>query len=409
MQAAFGYVVLLGAAWLLTSDRHEIPWRVVIGGLALQWGLSALLLGFPPARSAVLLLDAFADTLQTAADAGTIFLFGYLGGGPPPFTMASPGNGLILALKILPLVLIVSALSSVLFHWGLLQRLTAAFAWLLRRILGIDGALALAAAVHIFLGMIEAPLLVRPYLARMQRGELFAMMTCGMAGVAGTVMVLYASVLHPVLPDALGSILAASVISTPAALAVAALMVPFGQASQGKALVTENRALSTMDALIRGIADGVGPLVAILTTLLVAVALVTLCNHVLASIPVEPKLTLQALVAWPLRPVMWLIGIPWPETSAAALLMSTKTVLNEFVAYVDLASLPDQALSARSRTIMTYALCGFANLGSLGILVGGLSAMVPERRAEISALGFRSLVSGTIATCLSGAVAGLWA
>ncbi len=273
--------------------------------------------------------------------------------------------------------------------------------------MGIDGALALAAAVHIFVGMIEAPLLVRPYLARMQRGELFAMMTCGMAGVAGTVMVIYATVLGPVVPNALGTILAASVISTPAALAVAALMVPFGPGSGPAALTLRDPPASTMDAVVRGTADGVGPLVGITTNLLVAVALVTLLNTGLAAVPhASGALTLQGLFAIPFRPVMWLIGIPWRETGPAAGLMGTKTALNEFAAYLQLAALPADALSQRSRVIMTYALCGFANFGSLGILIGGLRAMVPERRSEIVALGLRSLLSGTIATCLSGAVAG---
>jgi len=406
MQGALGFVVLLGLAWALSEDRRAIRWRTVAVGIGLQWALAALLLGWMPARAAVLMLNHGAEALQAATDAGTAFLFGYLGGGPLPFTEVAPGASLVLAFKILPLVLVISALSAVLFHWGLLQRLTAVFAALLRRTMGIDGALALAAAVHIFVGMIEAPLLIRPYLARMQRGELFATMTCGMAGVAGTVMVIYATVLRPVLPDALGSILVASVISTPAALAIAALMVPFGPGQGTTADMTGREPTrSTIDALVRGTADGVGPLVGIITMLLVAVALVTLINLALAALPFGP-LTLQGLFALPFRPVMWLIGIPWAETGAAALLMGTKTVLNEFVAYLGLAALPPDALSPRSRLIVTYALCGFANFGSLGILIGGMGAMVPERRAEITALGLRSILSGTIATCLSGAVAG---
>ena len=306
-------------------------------------------------------------------------------------------------------MLVISALSALLFHWGVLQRLAAVFALLLRRAMGLDGPLALAAAVHLFLGMIEAPLLIGPYLARMQRGELFAVMTCGMAGVAGTVMVIYATVLGPVLPNALGAILVASVISTPAALAVAALMVPFGPgaaASGGDAAALQrDPPLSSLDALVRGTADGIGPLVGITTTLLVTVALVSLVNAALHALP--GGWTLQELFALPFRPVMWLIGIPWAETPAAALLMGAKTVLNEFVAYLGLAALPPDALAPRSRVILTYAMCGFANFGSLGILVGGLGALMPERRHEVVALGLRSLLSGTIATCLSGALAGL--
>jgi CNT family concentrative nucleoside transporter len=286
---------------------------------------------------------------------------------------------------------------------------TAAFAWLLARALGLGGALSLGAAVHIFLGMIEAPLLIRPYLARMSRGEIFALMSCGMAGVAGTVMVLYASILRPVLADPLGNILVASVISTPAALAVAALMVPFSPGPRDAEMTVSAPPVSALDALVRGTADGVAPLVGILSTLLVAVALVTLLNMGLGKLPplFGAPVTLQGLFAIPFRPVMWLVGIPWAESGTAAALMGTKTVLNELVAYLHLAALPGAALSPHSRLIVTFCLCGFANFGSLGILVGGMGAMVPERRAEIAALGVRSMLSGTIATCLSGATAGL--
>jgi len=260
--------------------------------------------------------------------------------------------------------------------------------------------------------MIEAPLLVRLCLRAMQRGEMFAMMTCGMAGVAGTVMVIYGAVLAPVVPNALGTIIVASVVSTPAALAIAALMVPFAPPSSSRpatlsnaALMQEDPAVSSLDALVRGTAAGVGPLVGITTSLLVTVALVALVNMAIALFP--GGWTLQSLLALPLRPVVWLIGIPWPQTEAASLLLGSKTILNEFVAYLSLAGTGGAGLDPHARLIMTYALCGFANLGSLGILVGGLAAMIPERRAEIAQLGLRSLLSGTIATCSSGALAGL--
>jgi len=409
VQAIPGIFLLLLLCWALSENRRAIPWRTVAAGLVLQAALALLLLHAPPARAVILLLNHGVDALQDATDAGTSFVFGYLGGAPLPFVETHPGASFVLAFKILPLVLVISALSSLLLHWGILQRITAAFAWLLARTLGLGGALSLGAAVHIFVGMIEAPLLIRPYLARLQRGEMFALMSCGMAGVAGTVMVLYATILRPVLPDALGAILVASVISTPAALAVAALMVPFTAGDRAAEMSVQDRPGSTLDALVRGTADGVAPLVGIVTTLLVAVALVTLINGALGLLPAVggDAITLQGLFAWPFRPVMWLIGIPWHETAAASLLMGTKTVLNELVAYLRLAALPPDALSAKSRLIVTFALCGFANFGSLGILVGGLGAMVPERRAEIVGLGMRSMVSGTVATCLSGAVAGL--
>ena len=407
MQGVLGFAVLIGVAFALGENRRAVPWRTVMGGIALQGVLACVLIGFPPATRAVMLLNDAADTLQQAADAGTAFVFGYLAGPPLPFVETRPGAGFILAFKALPLVLVISALASLLFHWGILQLVLRGFAWLLRRWLGIGGALALGAAVHIFVGMIEAPLLVRPWLARMQRGELFALMTCGMAGIAGTVMVIYAAILGPVIPNALGNILIASVISTPAALAVAALMVPFGESREDARVVLPHPPVSALDAIVKGTMDGIEVLTGIIAVLLVTIALVTLLNAILGLLPLAEPLTLQRMFALPLQPVVWLIGVPWAETAAAASLLATKTVLNEFVAYLAMASLPDGTLSPHARLIMTYALCGFANFGSLGILIGGLGAMVPERRAEVVALGLRAILSGTIATCLSGALAGV--
>jgi CNT family concentrative nucleoside transporter len=416
MRGVLGIFVLLLVAWALgewgrRNYGQRISWRTVVAGLALQLVLAVLLLKFPLASRALLLLNRAVLALQEATDHGTAFVFGYLGGGTLPFVETSPGASFILAFKVLPLVLVISALSALLYYWGVLQAVTRAFAWVLQRSMGISGALALGAAVHIYVGiyvgMIEAPLLIRPYLARMQRGELFAVMSCGMAGVAGTVMVVYANLLARMIPDALGNILICSVISTPAALAVAALMVPFGPGEDHARIALGEEPTSAFDALVKGTRDGVAPLVGIVTVLVVTVALVALVNMALGQLP--GSITLQGLFALVFRPVMWLIGVPWAESAEAAKLMGTKTVLNEFIAYVDFAKLPEGKLGPQSRLIVTYALCGFANFGSLGILVGGLGAMVPERRRDITALGLRSILSGTIATCMSGAVAGLLA
>jgi CNT family concentrative nucleoside transporter len=409
LRAYLGVFALLFIAWLLSENRRRIPWRTVIGGIVLQLAAALLLIRIPAASHAMFLLNDAVSALQRATGTGTAFVFGYLAGPPLPFVEAHPEASFILAFQALPLVLTISALASLLFYWGILQFVTNLFARLLRRALGIGGPLALGAAVHVFVGMIEAPLLVRPYLARMQRGELFALMTCGMAGVAGTVMVIYASFLAPVVPDALGNILIASIISTPAALAVSALMVPFDQPERTDATLrmTDNPT-GSMDALVKGTMDGVPILAAILATLLVTVAMVTLVNMGLDLLPSwdGSPITLQRLFALPFRPLMWLIGVPWAETQAASMLMASKTVLNEFVAYLDFSRLPPESFSARTRMILTYALCGFANFGSLGIMIGGLGAMVPERRHEVVALGMRSILGGTLATCMSGAVAG---
>jgi len=410
MRGVLGIAVLLAIAWVLSEDRFRVPVRVVVAGVLLQIVVAIALLKLPLVARIFLLLNDAVEALQKATDAGTGFVFGYLGGGELPFAESHPGASFIFAFRALPLVLVISALATLLFYWGVLQRVVQGFAWVLRRSVGIGGPLGLGAAVHIFVGHIEAPLLIRPYLLRLTRGELFALMSCGMAGIAGTVMVLYASILGPVLPDSLGHILVAAVISTPAALALAALMVPFHPDSSDAAeLIIQDPPVSSMDALAKGTGDGIVLLANIIAMLVVIIAVVSLVNSALGLLPQwgDAPMTLQRLFAYAFRPIMWLIGIPAGDVATAADLMGTKVVLNEFVAYVDLAKLPSGQLSDHSRLVMIYAMCGFANFGSLGILIGGMGAMVPERRAEIVALGMRSILSGVMAGCMSGAVVGM--
>jgi concentrative nucleoside transporter, CNT family len=408
--ALFGIAALLIIAWCLSEDRWQFPVRIVLGGIALQIGLAVLLIKFPPATALFFLLNDTVGALQKATDAGTSLVFGYLGGAALPFAEVQPGASFILAFRAFPLVLVISALASLMLYWGILQRVIGAFAFVLRHTLGVGGALGLGAAVHIFVGMVEAPLLVRPYLLKMPRGELFALMSCGMAGIAGTVMVIYASLLGPVIPDALGNILIASVISTPGALAIAAILVPFQAGSSAPAALAQNDPPSSfLEAITRGTSDGIYIVASIIAMLIVAVALVHLADAALGLIP-HPGLdpfTMQHFFAMGFKPLLWLIGIEAGDLDTAAQLMATKTVLNEFVAYLDLAHLQPEALSARSKFIMTYALCGFANFGSVGIMIGGMTAMAPERRGEIAALAPKSIVSGTLATLASGAVAGM--
>lgn len=409
MRPLAGIVVLYALAWLLSERRGAVAWRTVLGGFALQLALALLLVHFALARGAVLALNRAVDAVQSATDAGTGLVFGYLAGGTQPFAVVHPEASFILAFRALPLVLVISALGALLLHWGVLQAIMRGFAVLLRRSLGLGGALSLGAAVHIFVGMVEAPLLIRPWLAQLQRGEIFALMSCGLAGIAGTVMVIYASLLGPIIPDALGNILIASVVSTPAALALAAIMVPFAAAPEDEAdLVPAHRAGGALEALITGTAAGIPVLTGIAAVLIVTIACVHLLDDMLALLPhlAGAPLSLERVMAWPFRPLVWLIGVPWREAGAAADLMATKTVLNEFVAYLNLShNVTD--LSPHTRLIMAYALCGFANFGSVGIMVGGMGAMVPERRAEFATLGLRALIPGTLATLSSGALAGL--
>ena len=409
LQSAAGLVLLLVIAWAISENRRAVPWRIVLAGLALQIALAALLLKAPPFQQFFLGLNEALLALERATQAGTSFVFGYLGGAAAPFETSGSGSTFVLAFRALPLILVVSALSALLFYWRVLPWLVRAMSLLLEKTMGVGGAVGLSTAANVFIGMVEAPLLVRPYLARLNRGELFIVMTCGMAGVAGTVMVLYASILGPIVPGAMGHILAASLISAPAAIVVAALMIPPSGAPTPGTLAAESAAKSTMDAIVRGTAEGLSLLLSIVALLIVLVALVTLVNLLLGVLPPvggEP-VTLQRGLGLAMAPLVWLAGVPWSEAPTAGALMGTKTVLNEFIAYLEMAALPQDALTERSRVIMTYALCGFANFGSLGILVGGLTAMVPERRDEVLALGLRSLVSGTLATLVTGATVGM--
>ncbi len=409
LQGLLALSVLLAIAFALGEDRRAIPLRVVVAGVALQIALAVLLIKFPPAVAVVLKITDGVEALQKATDAGTSLVFGFLGGAPLPYAETKPGASFILAFRAFPMVLTIAALSALLFHWGVMQRIVKGFALVLRRTLGIGGPLGIGAAVHIFVGMVEAPLIVRPYLATMSRGEMFALMSCGMAGIAGTVMAIYGAILGGHVPDALPNIITASIISTPAALALAACMIPFTPEAKAADIVIADPPANSMEAIARGTMDGVKILAGIVALMIVLVAFVHIVDAVLSLLPdvAGEPVTLRGAFAYLFRPLVWLIGVPWPETETAAKLMGTKTVINEFVAYLDLAALPKDALGDRSRLIMTYALCGFANFGSLGIMVGGMTAMAPERRHDIVALAPRSLVSGTLATLMSGAVVGM--
>jgi CNT family concentrative nucleoside transporter len=411
LQSVFGLAVMLGLAWVLSEDRRAVPGRLVVSGLALAFALAAAFLKIPALGQGLARLNRLLDALQSATTAGTSFVFGYLGGAPLPFAPTGSGTTFVLALQALPLVLVVSALSALLFHWQVLPMVVRAFAWLLHRTMGLGGAVGVSAAANVFVGMVEAPLVVRPYLARLSRGELFIVMNCGMATIAGTVLVLYASMLQPVLPDALGHLLVASIVATPVAIVVAALMVPPVRTDDAQVRF-EREDASAVAAIIRGTFDGLGLLLNIVAMLVVVVALVALANQLLGLLPDVggASLTLERLFGWLFAPLAWLIGIPWSETTLAGSLLGKKTVLNEFVAYLELAGTPREALSDRSRLLLTYALCGFANFGSLGIMVGGLAGLLPvERRAELAELGLKSVWAGLLATCATAAIVGVLA
>ncbi len=410
LQPVLGLFVFLGIAWLISENRRAVRYTIVLTGVAVQLAVAGVLLSVPLFKKIFLALNNVVLALESATQAGTSFVFGYIGGGTPPFLLKDPGSNFILAFQALPLVLVIGALSALLFYWKLLPYMVKGFSFLLRKTMNIGGALGLGASTTIFLGMVEAPLVIKPYLKNMTRSELFSLMTVGMACIAGTVMVLYAAFLNNVIPDPIGHLLIASFIHVAAAITIARIMVPeTGEETAGQ-LIPQRTASSSMDAVVKGTMDGLQLLLNIIAMLVVMVALVHLANLLIGLLPnvAGQPLTLQRLLGYVMAPVVWLLGIPWSPAQTAGYLMGTKTILNELLAFLEMARLPAGALDERSRLIMTYALASFANFGSLGILIGGLGSLSPERRDEVVGLGMKALVAGTLATCMTGAVIGIF-
>jgi CNT family concentrative nucleoside transporter len=411
LQSAFGILALLAIAWALGENRRAVSTKQAAIGLVVTLLTAIVLIKLPVVAHAFGAINDAVGAIAAATRAGTSFVFGYLGGGPPPFDPKTPGADFVLAFQALPIVLVMSVLTTLLFYWRVLPPIVRGMAWLLERTLGVGGAVGLSTAANVFLGMVEAPLFVRPYLAQMTRSELFLVMTGGMAGIAGTVLVLYATLLAPLIPDAAAHFVIASVLGAPAAILISLIMVPetSGKLTGGALADPDMHASSTMDAIVKGTSAGLELLLNIVAMLIVLVALVHLANSILALLPNVggASISLQRLLGYVMAPVCWLLGLPWPQAITAGSLMGTKTVLNELIAYVDLSKLAPDALDPRSKLIMLYAMCGFANFGSLGIMIAGLGTMAPERRQEINSLGLKSIVSGTLTTCLMGAIVGV--
>src|SRR5215467_5914710 len=409
LQSAFGIFALLALAWIVSEDRRGVAWRQAAVALLVTFVTAVILLKVPGATRVFAAINDAVDAIAAASRAGTSFVFGYLGGGQLPYELKVPGAEFVLALQALPIILVMSVLTTLLFHWRVLPPIVRGFSWLLQRTLRVGGAVGLSTAANIFVGMVEAPLFIKPYLARLTRSELFVVMTGGMAGIAGTVLVLYATVLGATIPDAAGHLVVASVLGAPVAILISLIMVPEQPGSVASDIEKlAPVATSTMDAIVCGTTAGLELLLNICAMLIVLIALVYLVNAVLGLLPeiAGAPVTLERMLGIAMAPVCWLMGIPWAEAVPAGALMGLKTILNEFVAYLKLAELPADTLSDRSRLIMLYGLCGFANFGSLGIMIGGLATMAPERRDDVVSLGFKSIVSGTLSTCLIGAIVG---
>ena len=395
-----------------------LNWQLLASGLGLQFLVAFVMFRFELLQALLNALNRAVVAIADATETGSLFVFGYLGGDPSnvayPFSVDNPEATVILAFRILPLILIFTVLSAILWHFRILPLIVRGFSVVLRRAMGVSGAVGLSAAANIFIGMVESPALIRPYIKRLTRSELFVVMSCGMATIAGTVMVLYSVILGEVIDNALGHILTASVISAPAAIMLALIMVPATPKDSAKIAGGDVVDISTdyhnvMDAIVRGTSDGLKLMVNVGAMLLVFIALVALFNSALLLVPYSSNdpLTLQTILGWMFAPLVWLMGIPWQEAQLAGTLMGIKTALNELLAFLALVDLPAESLSDKSTIIMTYALCGFANFGSLGIMIAGLTGMCSERTREIVALAPKSLISGTLATCMTGTIAGL--
>ncbi|MBV9420955.1 MAG: nucleoside:proton symporter [Alphaproteobacteria bacterium] len=422
LQSLLGIVFLISVAWLFSEKKQSFPFRIVIVGLLLQAAICILLLKVEIARNALFGLNGIVTVLTAATKAGTSFVYGFVGGSDfTPFTVTNPAAMTTFAFTILPLVIIISALSAILWYWRILPIIVGGMSFVLRHTLGIGGAVGLGSAATVFLGNIEGSLVVRPYLAKITRTELFILMTTGLAVVAGTVFVVYANMLgggcvpnpppgaHCVLPGALGHILVASMMSLPAAIIMASIMVPGDAVTDVSQTDDAHKYQSTMDAMARGTEDGLKIYMQILAMLIVVTAIVAIINTIMGYLPFVDgaPLTLQRVLGWIFAPLVWLYGVPWNEAVQAGSLLGVKTILNEFVAYSQLVALPPNTFDQRTTMIMVYSLCGFANFTSVGILIAGFGTLVPERRSEIVPLAMRAIVSGTMASGLSGAMIGL--
>ena len=410
-----GIAVLVALAWAISENRSERPsWKWLAGALALQAALALLIVRVPFVWDVVTLANEGVSAIERATLAGSSYMFGYLGGADLPFPLKDGSlPPLIIAFQILPLVIVFSALSALLWHWGVLKWLVNGLSFLLRRTLGVSGVVGLSGGANMFLGVVESPLVVRAYFARMSRAELFQVMVLAMATISGAILILYATTLRESVPDAVGHMISASLVSLPAALLIAKLMVPGSREDAATAADDEEDAAlkyeNSIDAIVKGTMDGMQLFLAVIAVIIVIFALVALTDQILALLPLvgDEPLTLKRIFGWLFAPVMWLIGVPWGEAQAAGGLMGTKAILNEYVAYLELAALPDGTLGERSLLIVTYALCGVANLASVGLLVSTIGTLCPERRAEAAGLGMKSWVAGNIATLMTGAWIGL--
>ena len=412
VQALSGVALILGLCWLVSENRKRFPFVLALGAIAIQLLLVFVLFKLPATRNALQGVNGAVEGLASSTQAGTNFVFGYLSGTTPPYTETNPGAGFLFAFRVMPVILVVCALSALLWHWGILKWLAKGLGFLFQKTLGLRGPPALATAATIFMGQIEGPIFIRAYLERLTRSELFMLITVGMACVSGSTMVAYATILHDVLPNAAAHVLAASLISAPAGVLLARIMVPGdpSEKSDDLDLAEEDKTYgSSIDAVMKGTTDGLQIALNVGATLIVFIALATMVDKILFALPMVggEHLSIARVLGTVFAPLAWAMGIPWKEAGTAGGLLGVKLILTEFTAFIQLAKVGPELLDPRTRMIMTYALCGFANIGSVGMNVAGFSVLVPQRRQEVLGLVWKAMMAGFLATCLTGSLIGL--
>ncbi len=409
LQALLGIAVFIALVLPMSSNRKAINWKLVGIALVLQFVICALLLKAPVIKEGLLYLNQAVGALGAATLKGSAFVFGYVGGGDTPFTVTNPNAVVTFAFQVLPLVIVMSALSALLWYWRILPVVIRAISWVFERALGTRGPSGLVATANIFLGQTEAPLLVRPYLARMSRYELLLVMTAGMATIAGSVMVIYSAMLGEQFEGVLGHLITKSIMSVPASVLFAHMMLPDDSGSSQDLQESPRIYQSAMDSITRGTSDGLALFLNIIAILIVLTAFVALANSIVSFLPAVggEAITLERIAGWIFAPIAWLMGIPWAEAMTAGSLLGVKSVLNEFIAFIQLTTVPPEALSDRSRLITIYGLCGFANLASIGIQISGIGTMAPERRGDLASLAWPAFVAATLGSCMTGCVVGI--
>jgi CNT family concentrative nucleoside transporter len=411
-QSLVGIALIVLVCWAASERRRAFPWKLAIGALVIQALLVVALFGLPALRAALAGVGQAVDGLSMSTQAGVSFVFGFLAGTPnQPYPLTDPGSLFVFAFRVLPVILVVCALAALLWHWRILRWITQGFGFVFEKTMGLRGAPALATAATVFMGQVEGAIFVRSYLASLSRSELFLLLTVGMSCVSGSTMVAYATILKDVLPNAASHVLTASIVSAPAGVLLARILVPrdpAAEAPQDLDPAATKTYESSVDALIKGTSDGLQIVLNIAATLIVFVALVAMLNMILGSfMPVAgAPLSVERILGVIFAPLAWALGIKWADAPTAGSLLGVKLVLTEFTAFIRMGAIPVGDIAERSRMIMTYALCGFANVASVGINVAGYSVLVPERRVEVMGMAWKAMFAGFLATCLTAAIVG---